>query len=184
MKVLFQMLYKEKFNRDEQLPELSRRRWNRWLQDLQEVHRVLVPRYIDAGSVEEITSDAIHGFGDALERKAYCVEYEILETSDRHYPVLLLSKTRLAALTRQFELLSGEFLARLLSSVKESLESRVQIDKTNLWLDSRTAVCWKSPREWKQFVHDRVNQILSLIEAPMCSHCPGVENPEDVGSRG
>ena len=69
MKVLFQMLCKEKFNWDAQLPELSRRRWNRWLQDLQEVHRVLVPQCIYAGLVEEITSYAIHGFGDALEKE-------------------------------------------------------------------------------------------------------------------
>lgn len=63
------MLCKGKFNLDAQLRELSRRRLSRWLQDLQEVHQVLVPRCIYAGLVEYITSYAIHLFGDALEKK-------------------------------------------------------------------------------------------------------------------
>ena len=76
-------------------------------------------------------------------------------------------------------------LARLVSSVMEALQSQVQISETYLWLDSKTAVCWiKGSREWKQFVQNRVDEILSLTEASMWNHCPGIENPADLGSRG
>ena len=48
------------------------------------------------------------------------------------------------------------------------LQSQVQIDKTYLWLDSKTAIYWiKGSKEWKQFVQNRVNEILSLTEESM-----------------
>ena len=189
MKVLFQMLCQEKFDWDALLPEPARREWMRWLQDLQEVQRVLVPRCVYAGLEEEIVSCTIHGFGDASE-KAYCaVVYLVLEASSGYHPVLLSSKTRVAPLSKQsiprLELLSGVILARLVSSVKETLEPKIQINETHLWLDSKTAIFWiKGSKEWKQFVQNRVNEIRSLTEESMWNHCPGLENPADIGSRG
>ena len=189
MKILFQSLCQEKFEWDAPLPESARKQWNRWLQDLREVQQVLVPRCVNAGLEEGVTSYVIHGFGDASE-KAYCaVVYLVLEVSGDFFPVLLSSKTRVAPLTRQsiprLELLSGVILARLVSSVKEALASQITIDKTHLWLDSKTAICWiKGSKEWKQFVQNRVNEILSLTEESMWNHCPGIENPADIGSRG
>ena len=98
------------------------------------------------GVEEVVSSYTLHGFGDASE-KAYCaVVYLLLETSSGNYPVLLTSKTRVAPLAKQsiprLELLSGVILARLVSSVKEALQLQVQIDKTYLWLDSKTAIYW------------------------------------------
>ena len=189
MKILFQSLCQDKFEWDAPLPESARKQWNRWLQDLREVQQVLVPRCVYAGLEEGVTSYVIHGFGDASE-KAYCaVVYLVLEVSGDFFPVLLSSKTRVAPLTRQsiprLELLSGVILARLVSSVKEALASQITIDKTHLWLDSNTAICWiKGSKEWKQFVQNRVNEILSLTEESMWNHCPGIENPADIGSRG
>ena len=72
MKVLFQMLCQEKFDWDAPLPEAARREWMRWLQDLQEVQRVLVPRCVYAGLEEEIVSCRIHGFGNASEEGLLC----------------------------------------------------------------------------------------------------------------
>ena len=112
--------------------------------------------------------------------------YLVLETSSGNYPVLLTSKTRVAQLAKQsiprLELLSGVILARLASSVKEALQSQVQIDKTYLWLDSKAAIYWiKGSKEWKQFVQNRVNEILSLTEERMWHYCPGTDNPADIG---
>ena len=83
------------------------------------------------------------------------------------------------------ELLSGVILAKLASSMKEALQSQVQIDKTYLWLDSKTAIYWiKGSKEWKHFVQYRVAEILTLTEESMWNHCPGTENPPDIGSQG
>jgi len=68
-------------------------------------------------------------FRDASE-KAYCaVVYLVLEASSGYHPVLLSSKTRVAPLSKhsipRLELLSGVILARLVSSVKETLEPKI-----------------------------------------------------------
>ncbi|XP_068670918.1 uncharacterized protein [Montipora foliosa] len=166
MKLLFQLLCQGNIAWGAPLPEPVRRQWKAWLQDLREVEQIMIPRCLYDGVEEVVTSYTLHGFGDASE-KAYCaVVYLVLETSSGNYPVLLTSKTRVAPLAKQsiprLELLSGVILARLASSVKEALQSQVQIDKTYLWLDSKTAIYWiKGSKEWKQFVQNRVNEILS-----------------------
>ena len=49
----------------------------------------------------------------------------------------------------------------------------------------KTALCWiKNRGEWKQFVRHRVNEILKLSDKEDWSHCPGEDNPADIGSRG
>ena len=62
--------------------------------------------------------------------------YLVLEASSGYFPVLLTSKTRVAPLSREsiprLELLSGDILARLASSVREALQSQTKIDKTYL----------------------------------------------------
>ena len=173
MKLLFQMLCQGNIAWDAPLPEPVRRQWKAWLQDLRDVEQIMIPRRLYEGVEEIVTSyTTLHGFGDASE-KAYCaVAYLVLETSSGNYPVLLTSKTRVAPLAKQsiprLELLSGVILARLASSVKEALQSQVQIDKTYLWLDSKTAIYGiKGSKEWKQFVQNRVNEILSLTEELM-----------------
>lgn len=189
MKLLFQLLCQEDIAWDAPLPEPVRKQWNEWLQDLTEVQQIMIPQCLYDGVEEVVTSYTLYGFGDASEKAYYAVVYLVLETSSENYPMLLTSKTRVASLAKQsiprLELLSGVILARLVSSMKEALPSQVQIDKTYLWLDSKTAIYWiKRSKEWKQFVQNRVNEILSLTEESMWNHCPGIENPADIGSRG
>ena len=188
---LFQLLCQENVAWDAPLPEPVRRQWKAWLQDLREVQQIMILRCLYNGVEEVVTSYTLHGFGDASE-KAYCaVVYVVLETSSGNYPVLLTSKTRVAPLTKQsiprLELSAGVILEGIASSVKEALQSQVQIDKSYLWLDTKTAIYWiKESKEWKQFVQNRVTEILTLTEESiiMWNHCPGTENPADIGSRG
>ena len=37
--------------------------------------------------------------------------------------------------------------------------------------------------EWKQFVRQRGNEILRTTRKEGCAHCPGEQNPADIGSR-
>jgi hypothetical protein len=47
------------------------------------------------------------------------------------------------------------------------------------------ALCWiNNQGECKQFVRHRVNEILRLSKNEEWGHCPGLENPADLGSRG
>ena len=59
------------------------------------------------------------------------------------------------------------------------------LESVHLWLDSITAIYWIiGNKEWKQFVQNRVDEILRLTSREMWHHCPGETNPADVGSRG
>ena len=81
--------------------------------------------------------------------------------------------------------MSARILAQLMNSVGKALESQLNLKGRRLWLDSKTALCWiQNKGEWKQFVQHRVNEILRLTSKTEWGHCPGVENPADVGSRG
>lgn len=141
---------------DAPLPEPVRRQWKAWLQNLREIQQIMIPRCLYDRVKEVVASYTLHGFGDAFEKAYSAVGYLVLETGSRNYPVLVTFKTRVAPLAKQsiprLGLLSGVILARLASSVKEALQSQVQIDKTYLWLDSKTAIYWiKGSKEWKQF---------------------------------
>ena len=52
-------------------------------------------------------------------------------------------------------------------------------------LDSKTALLWINNKgEWKQFVSQRVNEILRMTRKEDWAHFPGEQNPADVRSRG
>lgn len=71
-----------------------------------------------------------------------------------------------------------------MSKVKKALEAQVTLSSTRYCLDSKTAICWIQNRgEWKQFARHRVNEILKLTSKEEWRHCPGEDNPADIGSR-
>ena len=188
MKVLFQELCVNKVGWDEELTDEWKGRWMRWIEDLKLVRVITVPRCLYPMAHGKVTC-SLHGFADAS-KKAYCAMiYFVCEVFGSVHIELLTSKTRVAPLKAQtiprLELMSGRVLAKLMDTVKNALKDEVEISATRLWLDSKTALCWiNNQGEWKQFVRQRVNEILKLTRKEDWAHCPGSENPADVGSRG
>lgn len=131
----------------------------------------------------------LHGFADAS-RKAYCaVVYFVCEAYGAFCVTLLTSKTRVAPLKTQtiprLELMSGRVLAKFMETVHNALTEEVEIMGSRRWLDSKTALWWINNKgEWKQFVRQRVNEILRVTRKEDWAHCPGEQNPADIGSRG
>ena len=102
---------------------------------------------------------------------------------------MIASKARVAPLKTltipRLELISARLLAQFVDAIKTALRNQVNIIRTTYWLDSKTALCWiRNPGEWKQFVRHRVDGILKLSLKNNWRHCPGVDNPADIGSRG
>jgi hypothetical protein len=59
------------------------------------------------------------------------------------------------------------------------------LERVVLWTDSITVLYWlQNKGEWKQFVKHRVDEILRLTKGMVWRHCPGLDNPADIGSRG
>ncbi len=106
------------------------------------------------------------------------------------YVVLLTSKTKVAPLPKRkvtlprLELLSSLMAVRLGEAVRKALH--IQHWKVTYWSDSLVALGWirGEPNRWKPFVRNQVETIQSVSEKEWWKHCPGVQNPADLASRG
>ena len=188
VKVLFQELCSNKVEWDEELKDEEKKRWVSWIDDLKGVREISVPRCVYRVPQGQINC-FLHGFADASS-KAYCaVVYFVCEAFGAFTVTFLTSKTRVAPPKTQtiprLELMSGRVLAKLMETVQNALKEEVEIKGSRMWLDSKTALWWINNRgEWKQFVRQRVNEILRITRKEDWAHCPGEQNPADVGSRG
>ena len=130
-------------------------------------------------------SATLHGFGDAS-KGAY---YLYIETEDGYRTSLVASKSRVTPSSPmsipRLKLLAALILARLISSIQEALVKVLNLKEIFCWTDSITVFYWiQSNKEFKQFVQNRIEEIHKLTDVKSWRHCPGVENPTDVGSRG
>ena len=188
-KILFQELCLEKLGWDDTLPQEKVLVWQTWLEDLRETRTISFPRCVLEDRKGDVFSYQLHGFADASQ-KAYCaMVYLVCVTEQRTFTKLLSAKTRVAPLKPlsipRLELMSARVLATLMDTVKNALSPQIQFDKVKYWLDSKTALFWiYNNGEWKQFVHHRVNEILSLTSKEDWAHVAGTDNPADLGSRG
>lgn len=56
----------------------------------------------------------------------------------------------------------------------------------HFWTDSTIALGWITggPYRWKEFVRNRVDAIRLTSNPEQWRHCPGIDNPADIASRG
>ena len=146
MKIQFQEACKLKLGWDKPLPEVIQSKWKKWVVALKEAQSITVPRCIYSGIEEEVVYFEVHGFGDASDR-AYCaMVYLVCVTDSERYVRLMVTKTRVAPLAKQgtalLELMAGRITAQLTETVKNALQSRIQINSTYLWSDNITALYW------------------------------------------
>ena len=188
-KVLFQEMCIGKLDWDEPLPEDKLSSWYEWVDDLEKVGKIEIPRYYSHDVEGEALYYTLHGFGDASSKAYSAVIYLVAHTNQGIFPRLVASKTRIAPLKKltinRLELMSAKILVVLMNTIKNALGSQIDIRETRYWLDSQTALYWLNNRgEWKQFVKNRVNEILLLSSKAEWGHVSGVDNPADLGSRG
>ena len=191
VKILLQDICRGKHDWDTPLPKHLEIAWKNWSNDLKTVSHIIIPRCVYSKVKENVLCKSLHCFGDSSS-KAYCANaYVVFETEVRRYVCLLTSKSRVAPLADtsipRLELLSAVITARLYSTVRKALANQWKIDDENcqFWLDSKTALFWiKGSGEYKQFVANRVRQILKFTSPKSWRFCPGSLNPADLGTRG
>lgn len=112
-----------------------------------------------------------------------------IETEDGFKTSLVAYKNRVTPSSPmsipRLDLLAALILARFISSVQDALAQVLNISEVFCWTDSITVFYWiRSNKEYKQFVQNRIDEIHKLIDVKSWRHCPVVENPANVGSRG
>jgi hypothetical protein len=191
-KVLFQELWILGCQWDEELPADLCEVFKNWLQGLRMLKEWRIPRSFASFAWGEAMKCGIHlhAFGDASEKGYGAVVYLCVHSPSGEFSSsLVISKAKVAPLKRvtlpRLELLGSLLAARLLKFVSQALKLEDTMEYT-CWTDSTVALAWikGNPNGWKQFVSNRVREIQELTDPSRWKHCPGVDNPADLTTRG
>lgn len=171
---------------DATLPQELLNEWNDYVDDIQNVGTIQVPRVIQH---EESSRLSLHGFCDASER-AYgaCLYIQSEDGGGHKTSSLLCSKSRVAPIKKitlpRLELCGAVLLTRLVQAVNEA--PKIEFDDVRLWTDSMIVLAWiaKESSHWQTFVANRVSEIQSSSPYSQWGHVSGKENPADLVSRG
>lgn len=186
-KIILQELWLHKISWDESLSPELHHRWELFRQQLAELNKLTIPRWI--GTIRSNITVEIHGFSDASHLAMAAAVYVRVHCRKDEISVhLVCSKTRVAPLKRltipRLELAAALLLARLVAHCLQALElSHVPV---HLWTDSSVALTWITahPSRWKDFVRNRVSAIQEALPSGSWRFVPGKENPADCASRG
>ena len=188
VKVLFQELWKVKgLGWDSIVPGSVRASWNSFIEDLQHLSLIKVPRYYFQPG--QIVNQQLHVFGDACLTAYGAVAYMRITYADGLVVSrIIASKSRVAPVKgltiSRLELLAALTAARLGSYLQKALD--IEAWPVHMWTDSRVAWYWITGRTERllPWVRNRVVEICSLFPTSCWQHCPGVQNPADIVSRG
>lgn len=192
IKIMFQEVWKLGLNWDQEVPGDIKKRFQKWIADLESLKELTIPRCYVSVSWLKSKSFELHCFSDSSLKAYGAVVYlKTVEVDGTVSVALVLSKVRVSPLKPvtlpRLELLGAVVGARLVHSVKGALRYPDDVSLQYFcWTDSSVALRWikSDPTQWKMFVCNRVAQIQELTEPEAWSHCPGKENPADCITRG
>ena len=189
VKILFQSLWERGLEWDENLPADVEKKWRSWVQELQGIISIEIPRRYDQSN-SHIKRRELHVFGDASQEAygsvAYLKSYD--DEEETSFISLVYAKSKVAPVKKitlpRLELLAAEMSANMAQYVIEALEfSSVEL---YLWTDSKVSLHWikGNRKQWKTFVYNRVQNTLKKSDPVNWRWCPGISNPADLVSRG
>ena len=188
-KMYLQEVWLENTDWDESLsPEVSKKT-NKWIQELESVPQLHIPRCLQDLS-RKVTGVTLHFFCDASEDAYGSVGYYRCEYADNG-PItshLIASKTKVAPL-KAMSIPRLELEAALTSTqLSQAVSRSLKIDKSNVfhWSDSMNVLWWitRRSRYFTTFVAHRVAQIQETSSANRWEYVPTKQNPADLASRG
>ncbi|GBO34193.1 hypothetical protein AVEN_265269-1 [Araneus ventricosus] len=156
---------------------LTEKKWKRWCEELPLLENIKIPRLVLDSTLDEDIVD-LHSFCDANKKVYSAAIYLKSRTRNGISVKLVTSKNRVAPLNGvtlpRLELLGALIAARLTSKVGKIVNSKRSCVKYH-WTDSKIVIFWikGSKTLWKQFVANRVNEIISLTDPNSWYHCAG-----------
>ncbi|XP_050535031.1 uncharacterized protein LOC126902051 [Daktulosphaira vitifoliae] len=185
-KVFLQELWQINLNWDDVLPEELQVRWATYIQELEGLHQLRIPRAVKTdgqGTME------LHGFCDASQSAYGACIYLRQQIGLNSWTVrLLCAKSRVAPTKTltipRLELSGALLLAELMNRIVKL--SNFNSKDVYCWCDSTVVLAWiqGTPAQWKTYVANRVTQILDAIGNERWRHVPTDCNPADPLSRG
>ena len=188
-KIMMQKTWKGNTNWDKNIEDSLKEKWCKWLNKLQHMIQLAIPRQYIKESIDNIQ---LHIFCDSSQLAYGAVAYIRCETSNGKKCAFLMSKSRVAPIKEQtlprLELLGALLGAKLSNYLCKTVLHKLQPSRTELWSDSQIALAWiscsKPLREG--FIRHRVQLIKEFTSAIHSSwkYCPSTSNPADLITRG
>ena len=183
-KIFMQELWKKGYSWDQPLSQELQKKWLTISEDLKTATQTKVFRRYFLSSSTWSSNTTLHVFVDASVKAYGAVAYVTIgsETS------LVMAKSRVAPLKtlalpayQQLELMAAVLGSRLSSYLQPHLD----VSTIYLRSDSQIVLHWlSSKKELKQFVLNRVTEILSTTKNASWNYCPTDGNPADLLTRG
>ena len=169
---------------DDLLPKDLHEKWDSIKSQLIQLYDFKIPRLVLNNQ-----SYQLHGFCDSsLKSYAAAVYLRSIDSTGQISVRLLIAKTKVAPLTKttipRLELNGALLLATLVKYCTSCLS--LAPESITCWCDSQVVLAWLSrdPLCWKQYVSNRVKQILELVPRLCWFYVKSENNPSDVASRG
>lgn len=185
-KILLQELWILGKTWDEELPEYIQKEWQKIKEELSNLEKIKIPRWIETTATSEIE---LHGFCDASEMAYAAAIYVKSKNINNETKItLLVAKTKVAPIKKltipRLELCGALLLARLAKKVINAMQINYQ--KIYMWSDSKIVLAWLNgnPKRWKTFVANQAVKINAMISSKHWQHISSEDNPADCASRG
>lgn len=187
-KHIMQLIWRADIGWDCPLPADCAKLWNNFIDELPALSDIRIHRYFGTRSQASVI---LCGFCDASER-GYAATVYIRFTNQNGSTVVSLvgTKTKMSpmksATMPRLELCAAVLLAKWMSRVKNTLSSKLLIDKLYAWSDSQVVLSWLTSRHssFKMFVSNRVYQVQQLLPDCSWNYVRSAQNPADCASRG
>ena len=189
MKILYQTLWEKGQEWDGAAPPEVIEQHARWREELPCLSKRQLPRCYTTPHSQPLQQE-LHGFSDASQKAYGAVVY--LRTTYLEQPPtvsLVTAKTKVAKKNNpltipKLELCGAVLLTNLLINVSAVLD--IPVEHITAWTDSSIVLAWLDgqPRDFKQFVANRVSFVLEHTRPQTWKHVPTLDNPADCASRG
>ena len=180
-KLLFQKECRLHKGWDDELEPDTKTVFIKWIQSLEDLQKLQIPRHLLNGEVDRSKPVQIHHFCDAYGIVSYLV---FQDSSGRKQCSFLFGKSRLAPV-KQISIPRLELCAAVTAVQVNALlqrELKMKIDETFYWTDSTIVLAYIKNQE-KRF-HTFVANIHEGSKVDQWRHVPSTVNPADDASRG
>ncbi|XP_054272891.1 uncharacterized protein LOC128993157 [Macrosteles quadrilineatus] len=184
-RLLVQDIWRTKLGWDDVVtPELSLK-WKAWMDEVKSLRTLKIQRCYFNTRVSD--SVELHIFVDASEEAFAATAYLRQENKDTYETTLIMSRAKVAPIKNltipRLELQAAVLGCRVASAAEQDLG--VSIQKKTYWSDSQTVLHWikSDPKNYKQFVSNRIGEIQELSSAEDWKWVPTKLNPADYATR-
>ena len=179
-----QELWKHNLTWDKELPDDLKENWVRWLNELQNLTPLEIPRQYFNNVDSEVQ---LHVFCDSSHLAYGTVAY-LRGTTPKSGTkcTFVMSKSKVAPIKPQtmprLELPAAVLEAELSKYLSHTILPKFHTSQIILWSDSQIVLSWISPSKHlrQQFIQHRVQLIRDMTSQSTWKYCPTTSNPADL----